>query len=66
MDKDIQDDFARVVASGAGQPVEIYMKARLDELKSELIVVNEDTFRITQGRALEIKRLIEFIDKLRG
>lgn len=65
MDRVILDDARRAFATGVNRPLSAYLKARFDELKTDLLHCSETSYRETRGRALEIEALIKTLESVK-
>lgn len=65
MDKSILDDVQRAVASGVNRPLLAYWKARLEDLKSDLLHSAEINFKEIKGRALEAESFIKILERVK-
>jgi hypothetical protein len=66
MDAIITSDFKRAMAQGnVNRYAEAYLGARLLEVQNQLVVANEQMYRVLQGRAQELQELIKIITQVR-
>lgn len=65
MDKSLIDDVRRATATGVNRPLLAYWKARLEELKGNLIHGSPDMYRELRGRALEAEDFVKILENVK-
>lgn len=65
MDKSLIDDVRRATATGVNRPLLTYWKARLEELKGNLIHGSPEMYREIRGRALEAEEFIKILESVK-
>jgi hypothetical protein len=65
MDKRILDNVRIAVATGINKPLLDYFRARLDDIKNDLIACSEGQYKELRGRALENQELIKLLESVK-
>lgn len=64
MKQSIKDDMRRVAATAVNRPLLAFWKARLDDLKNDLLHSSEINYREVKGRALEAEDFIKILESV--
>lgn len=65
MDPRIVDEVRRACATGVNKPLSVYWKARLDNIKNDLVTCSEGQYKELRGRALEAQAFIKILEQMK-
>jgi len=65
MKPELIDDVRRACATGVNRPLYAYWKARLEQLKDELLSCSEGQYKELRGRALEAQAFIKILEQMK-
>lgn len=65
MDKRILENARIAVATGINRPLLDYFRARLDDLKNDLINCSEAQYKELRGRALETQEFVKLLESVK-
>jgi hypothetical protein len=65
MNPQILDEARRVAAAGVNRPLLAYWKARLEDIKNDIIHGSPEMFRELRGRALEAEEFIKILESVK-
>lgn len=63
--QELIDDVRRACATGVNKPLSAYWKARLEELKNDLLSCSEGQYKELRGRALEAQAFIKILEQMK-